>query len=83
MAVRSILSIGHPALREVAREVTPTELDSTAIQTLIDDLIDTMRDANGAGLAATQVGEPLRICLLYTSPSPRDGTKDLVCRLLL
>ena len=71
MAVRSILSIGHPALREVAREVTPTELDSTAIQTLIDDLIDTMRDANGAGLAATQVGEPLRIAVMEVTDNPR------------
>ena len=71
MAVRPILSIGHPALREVAREVPPSELASATIQTLIDDLIDTMDDADGAGLAATQVGEPFRIAVMEVTHNPR------------
>ncbi len=63
MSVRRIVAIGHPALRERAREVTAAELPSPEVQGLIDDLIETRRSANGAGLAANQVGETLRIAV--------------------
>jgi peptide deformylase len=63
MAVREILERGDPVLRERAREVPLDELRSPAIQTLIDDLIETRRSANGAGLAAPQVGESVRIAV--------------------
>ncbi len=49
MSVRTILSIGHPVLREVALEVPVDDIGSETIQTLIDDLVDTMRHAAGAG----------------------------------
>jgi peptide deformylase len=61
---REIVEIGHPVLRERAREVGEDELGSDAVQTLIDDMIDTMRAANGAGLAANQVAETLRIAVV-------------------
>ena len=64
MSARRILEIGHPVLRERAREVTPEELRSEQVQSLIDDMIETMRAANGAGLAANQVGETLRIAVV-------------------
>jgi peptide deformylase len=64
-----IVSVGHPALRGRAREVSPEELRSPATQKFIDDLIDTMRDANGAGLAANQVGEPVRIAVIEVRPN--------------
>jgi peptide deformylase len=63
MAVRRIVEIGDPVLHERAREVSPEELRSPEIQTLIDDLIETRRAANGAGLAAPQVGESVRIAV--------------------
>jgi peptide deformylase len=63
VAVRQIVTIGDPVLRERAREVTPEELRSPEVQALIDDLIETRRAANGAGLAANQVGETLRIAV--------------------
>ena len=63
MAVREIVTIGDPVLRERAREVTPEELRSPEVQGLIDDLIETKRAANGAGLAANQVGETLRVAV--------------------
>jgi peptide deformylase len=63
MAVREIVEIGDPVLRERAREVSPENLHSREIQALIDDLIDTRRAANGAGLAAPQVGESVRIAV--------------------
>ena len=64
MSVREIVEIGHPVLRERAREVAPDELRSAAVQGLIDDMIDTMRAANGAGLAANQVGETVRVAVV-------------------
>jgi peptide deformylase len=61
---REIVEIGHPVLRERAREITPEELHSHDAQRLIDDMIATMRAANGAGLAANQVGETLRVAVV-------------------
>jgi peptide deformylase len=52
VTVRAIATVGHPVLRERARALTLEELAGSDIQTLIDDLIDTMHDANGAGIAA-------------------------------
>ena len=63
MSVRDIVAIGDPVLRTRAREVTRKELRSPEVQRLIDDLIETKRAANGAGLAANQVGETLRIAV--------------------
>jgi peptide deformylase len=63
VSVREIMTIGDPVLRQRARQVTAEELRSTEVQRLIDDLIDTKRAANGAGLAANQVGEALRIAV--------------------
>jgi len=71
MATREVLSIGHPALREVAQPVPAADVTSAETQGLIDDLIATMRHANGAGLAATQVGEPVRIAVMEVGDNPR------------
>ncbi len=71
MALRQIVQIGHPVLRTAARTVSPAELAQSATQALIDDLIDTMRHANGAGIAANQVGEPVRICTIEVSDNTR------------
>ena len=71
MGVRQILSIGHPELRKRASEITPEQLASEPIQHLIDDLVETMRNANGAGLAATQVGQPVRIAVMEVTNNPR------------
>ena len=63
MSVRPITEIGDPVLRKRARELSPAELRSPEIQGLIDDLIETRRAASGAGLAANQIGEPVRIAV--------------------
>jgi len=69
---REIVELGDPVLRERAREVTPEELRGDAVQQLIDDMIETMRAANGAGLAANQVGETLRVAVVEVRPdNPR------------
>jgi peptide deformylase len=71
MAIRKIAQIGHPVLRQVAREVSREELASAAMQQFIDDLVETMHDADGAGLAAIQVYEPIRICAIEVRNNPR------------
>ncbi len=71
MTVRSIAQIGNPILREVATALSKEELQSLEMQSLIDDLIETMRHAKGAGLAATQVSEAVSICVLEVHDNPR------------
>jgi peptide deformylase len=76
--IREIVTIGHPVLRERAREVTPDEISSDPIQQLIDDLIDTMRNANGAGIAANQVGEAVRVAVIEVNNNPRYPYKPTI-----
>ena len=61
MAVRPILNFDQPVLREKAKRVGRVD---TSIQRLIDDLAETMLAAPGAGLAARQIGVPLRVCVV-------------------
>jgi len=76
---RKIVEIGHPVLRERAREVTPDELRSDDVQRLIDDMIDTMRSAEGAGLAANQVGQTVRVAVVEVREgNPRYPYKPLI-----
>jgi peptide deformylase len=71
MTIRKIAQIGHPVLREPARRVSLEEIESERVQLLIDDMIETMRHASGAGLAAPQVHEPLRIVVIEVSKNKR------------
>ncbi len=71
VTVRPIVTVGDPVLRERAREVAPAELRLPEVQGLIDDLIETMRAAGGAGLAANQVGELRRIAVVEVDHNPR------------
>jgi peptide deformylase len=71
VAVREILTVGHPTLRERARAVAPAELATPEVQTLIDDLVDTMHAADGAGIAANQVGVALRIAVIHVDHNAR------------
>jgi peptide deformylase len=66
-----IAQIGNPVLRQRARELSAEELASEETQRFIDDLVETMRDANGAGLAAIQVHVPLRIFAVEVKDNPR------------
>jgi peptide deformylase len=71
VSLLKIAAVGHPVLREPSRRVTADELDSARTQQFIDDLIETMRDAGGAGLAANQVHEPVQICAIEVRDNPR------------
>ncbi|MBI2866114.1 MAG: peptide deformylase [Chloroflexi bacterium] len=61
MAVLPILKLPDPRLRQKAKRVQAMD---ASLQKLIEDMIDTMRDAHGVGLAATQVGVPLRVLVI-------------------
>jgi peptide deformylase len=71
MSLRKIAQIGHPVLRQVARALTREELLSPYGQQLIDDLIATMHDADGEGLAAPQIYEGVRVCVIEVGQNPR------------
>lgn len=71
MQIRKIAQIGHPILRTPARPLSRQELQSPRLQELIDDLIATMHDADGAGLAAPQIYEPLQLCAIEVGNNPR------------
>ncbi len=71
MAIRKIASIGHPVLREQSRALSLEDLRSPDTQRFIDDLVETMRDANGAGLAAPQVYTPIQVCAIEVRSNPR------------
>ncbi|HEY6637799.1 MAG TPA: peptide deformylase [Solirubrobacterales bacterium] len=64
MSVREVVEIGDPVLRERARELSPEEIAFPEIQGLIDDLIETKRATHGAGIAANQVGEGVRVAIV-------------------
>ncbi len=64
MAVRRIIRMGHPTLRQVAAEVDPAEIGSEALNRLIVDMVDTLHDYGGIGLAAPQINEPLRLAII-------------------
>ncbi len=71
MAIREILQIGHPRLASRASEVDVEMIKSIEVQSWIDDMVDTMRAANGAGIAANQIGIPHRIFVIEVGNNPR------------
>lgn len=71
MAIRKIAQMGEPVLRRKADAIDPSEIGSPFVQTLIDDMIETMHDADGAGLAAPQVYVSLQLCVIEVNENPR------------
>lgn len=67
-SVLPIMTLGNPVLRETARELTQAEITSPEIQRLIDDMIETMGEAGGVGLAAPQVNRSLRLFVMKSWP---------------
>jgi len=67
--LRQIAQLGHPVLRQNALAVTDPA--QPLIQSLIDDMLVTVVEVNGVGLAAPQVYEPLRIFIIASRPNSR------------
>lgn len=67
MSILKVCRIGHPAVRTPARKLTDQEIVSAATQRLIDDMIETMHEYDGVGLAAPQVHVGLRLAVIEVS----------------
>ncbi len=78
MAIRKIARLGHPVLRQRAADIPPEQIGSPEIQRLIDDMIETMQEYNGVGLAAPQVHESLRLLVTADIYDPDDDNKLLL-----
>ena len=70
MAVRKIIRMGHPTLRKPARRLEARELASPEIGRLVNDMIDTLNDSGGIGLAAPQIDEPVRLAIIEIGGGP-------------
>ena len=80
MSILKVARMGHPVLRERARPVSKLDLRDPLMQKLIDDMIDTMHEYHGVGLAAPQVHEGLRlfVALLEEDPGPKTEATVIV-----
>ena len=68
MSLLKVARMGHPVLRTRAREIERAELKQASMQKLIDDMIDTMHEYHGVGLAAPQIHEGVRIFVAAINP---------------
>jgi len=75
MSILKVARLGHPVLRKVTATLTARELQSQSIQQFIDDMIVTMREYDGVGLAADQVHESKQIAVLEVASNPRYPNK--------
>ncbi len=71
MAILKVARLGHPVLRTVAEPVSLSELRSPEIQRFIDDMVESMHEYNGVGLAATQVHTAKPIAVIEVLENPR------------
>jgi peptide deformylase len=71
MAILKVARLGHPVLRKATNPVPTAEIGSGEIQRLVDDMIETMREYNGVGLAANQVHVSYQICVIEVLANPR------------
>src|SRR5580692_8600272 len=76
MAIREVLKMGDPRLLAVAEPVL--EFGTPELAALLADMQDTMRDLNGAGLAAPQIGVGLRVVIFGFEDNPRYPDADSV-----
>ena len=67
----NIAQIGHPILRNKTKDIPINDIKSNNTQKIIEKMIKTMRKHNGAGLAANQIYEPIRICIIEVLDNPR------------
>jgi peptide deformylase len=78
MSILKVARLGHPVLRKITENVSQRELQSPALQKFIDDMIETMKEYDGVGLAADQVHESKQIAVLEVADNPRYPEKPRV-----
>jgi len=82
MAILKVARIGHPVVRAAARPVPEDEIRSAEVQRLIDDMIETMHEYDGVGLAAPQVHVGRRLAVIEV-PASDERTEDAVPLIVL
>jgi peptide deformylase len=79
MSILKVARLGHPVLRAKAKPIDPAAITSPEVQKLIDDMIETMQEYHGIGLAAPQVHEGVRIFIAgIEKKDPRTGESEIV-----
>lgn len=78
MSILKVTRLGHPVLRRVAQPLSLEELRAAPTQKLIDDMIETMKEYDGVGLAADQVHESRQVAVLEVADNPRYPDKPKV-----
>ena len=78
MSILKVTRLGHPVLRKVTEQVPLRELQSPAMQRFIDDMVETMKEYEGVGLAADQVFESKQVVVLEVADNPRYPDKPAV-----
>jgi len=81
MTVKTVLKMGHPVLRQIAEPVI--EFNTPALDALVEDMFDTMRSLNGAGLAAPQIGVSQRVVIFSVQANPRYPDVEVVPETIL
>ena len=81
MSARPLLRIGHPLLLKSAEAVA--EFNTPELDSLIQDMLDTMAEADGAGLAANQIGELKRVVVFGFDENPRYPDRDPLAMTIL
>src|SRR5882762_11982805 len=75
MSILKVARMGHPVLRERARPLDKADIKSASFQKLVDDMIDTMTEYRGVGLAAPQVHEGLRLFVALLDADEGEETR--------
>jgi peptide deformylase len=78
MSILKVVRLGHPVLRKLAQNVPLEHITSSENQRLIDDMVETMKEHDGVGLAAVQVHESKQIAVLEVADNPRYPQKPKV-----
>ncbi len=78
MSILKVARLGHPVLRNVAKELARKEITTPETQRLIDNMVETMKEYDGVGLAAVQVHVPRQIAVLEVADNPRYPQKPEV-----
>jgi peptide deformylase len=78
MSILKVTRLGHPVLRRITEQVPLQELQSPAMQKFIDDMVETMKEYDGVGLAADQVFESKQVAVLEVADNPRYPNKPAV-----
>ena len=78
MSILKVARLGHPVLRNVTEPLSALDLQAVACQKFIDDMVETMKEYDGVGLAADQVHESKQIAVLEVADNPRYPNKPKV-----